>query len=179
MLFKIIELNSSSSIITDPLDIITTTESYPLSYISQNIIRPNITNISYKSIDYNFINGTDKFLYKYRFTFYNSQTFEESSMSNTLNVITYYKIGTDITNLRLYLDLFFNNFGIPNYYYINIYRNNTTSLQQYNNINYISDDDNYVLIDTLPISETTYRDTIIITNGKNKILIPKIFYKKI
>lgn len=154
---------------TSYLDPLVTLSSSPLSYLSQNIIKPELKNISYKIIDLDFIQIISNNLsllpnqlYKYKFSYYNSKTFEESLLSETLNVITYYSVGDDNYGILLYNDLFFNNYELPESYYIKIYRNNSSDLSTYNTINYMKDDNNYVLISTIPISSTTFRDSVII-----------------
>jgi hypothetical protein len=150
----------------DELDILSST---PLSYISQNIIRPNISNISYKIIDYEFIKkasllSVKQKLYKYKFSYYNSITFEESVLSDTLNIISYYSIGSN-QELLLYIDLFFYNYDLPDSYYIKIYRNKTPELSIYDTASFINDDQNYIFIDKIHKSIDTFRDSIIIPSN--------------
>ena len=88
----------------------------PLTYISQSITKPDINTISYKTIDKDFISqcgylisSNNQILYKYKFSYYNTTTCEESVLSDAFNVISYYSIYQfSQIDIQLYIDLFFN-----------------------------------------------------------------------
>ena len=121
---------------------------YALRYSSQNIIRPDISNISYAVINQitviNYIN-------KYKFSFYNTITCEESLLSDEFIVLSSYNIITD----DLYIDIFFNRCIINSNYKINIYR---SEILDYSTNNYVDNTQPYYLISSIPYNQNLFKD---------------------